>query len=145
VTQNLLLDRQLPAGRAGVYYIVHRPTKATYVGMSTNCTSRLSKHRRDLRKGWHSNRPLQDLLNQSGMESLEFTVRWVAPPGTTEEEMAMVEHHAMNSVRQSGNPLLNVLLPPTKEGQAFSIGRGGRWKWSTARQASRLNGFAWDK
>ena len=118
-------------GKAGIYSITHLESGATYVGKSTNCPKRISDHCTQLRKGCHHNGPLQMLFIRDGMEAFKFEILWSAPARCTEASLLEAEHYAMQSVHDMGRELLNVLRPPTRDGLAFSIGPGGRWKRRT--------------
>jgi hypothetical protein len=120
--------------RAVVYAIEHQVSGGAYVGKSRSWTRRKGKHRSDLRNGLHHNAPLQALVTRDGLAALAFNVWWTAPADATDAFLCEAEDAAMELVRRIGRPLLNMLRPATRYGQAFSIGPGGRWQ----RRASGL-------
>lgn len=59
---------------AGIYQIKHIATGRRYVGQAKNIAKRWSRHRRDLAKGIHTSRYLQNAWNKYGAEGFTFDV-----------------------------------------------------------------------
>lgn len=78
----------------GVYAIVQKESRLTYVGQSSNMHLRMTQHKSDLRCGRHSNADLQSLWNEHGEEGFLFVVvKILANKGEREkheEEIARV-------------------------------------------------------
>lgn len=63
----------------GIYVIRHRETRRIYIGSSISMKRRSHEHVKQLRKGKHCNRKLQNSWSKHGEEAFEFRVAQVVP------------------------------------------------------------------
>jgi group I intron endonuclease len=72
--------------KCGVYAIRNRVTGAFYIGSSVDLVNRLGRHRRELRKGTHSNPRLQAAWNKYGEEAFFTEVLCSSTRETVQED-----------------------------------------------------------
>lgn len=89
----------------GIYAIVHNPTGKSYIGMSGDIHIRHQEHKRDLRKGIHACRPLQELWDTS--DECEFSLVVLESFDVGERNRALLKTRELYHINHTDN-VLNV-------------------------------------
>ena len=79
---------------SGVYRIFHKDSGKSYIGSSSNISSRFRQHKHELRKGIHKNKKLQNAWSKYGEIAFEFEVVEVVH---NEEDLVCIEQRYIDA------------------------------------------------
>ena len=96
--------RNLPAG---IYQIKNKETGRVYIGASTKIPSRWTGHRRDLRRGQHHSKDMQQDYDTHGLESFEFEIIQEHPCDTEFSLLEKIETREIELRLAEGQDLYN--------------------------------------
>ena len=122
----------------GVYLIKNRINGMVYVGSSKDLPRRIWQHRRDLKKGCHHNRHLQNSWNKHGEENFDISeICWCALGDRAIVEKSVADQYGAFDRATGfniGDPMLVVVSEETRK--RMSEGMKGVNTWMKGRKQS---------
>lgn len=122
----------------GIYMIKNTVNSMVYVGSSNWLSRRVWRHRRDLNKGNHFNRHLQNSWNKYGEKSFKIMIlcHCALADRAHVEKIVADQYDAFNDTKgfNVGDPFLKIISPETRK--RMSDGMKGVNTWMTGRKLS---------
>ena len=101
----------------GIYKIINKVDRKYYVGSSKDITeSRWVDHKKELNRGKHYNKYLQNAWNKYGESNFDFVIIEILPPNTIKKTLLEHEQKWLNIAKSEQNNCYNLI---------FSAGGGG--------------------
>lgn len=96
--------------KSGIYAIINHEYSKIYLGQSVKTFTRLNTHKRELKKGIHKNKALQDDYSKHHKQ-FEFKVLFQCP----QDELSYYEGLMIQEAIKQGFEVYNIIKNPFKE------------------------------